>query len=136
LPGAGGAPEIATAARETAIILKHSKRAFVEKLDFITTSGHFATPARTTPPGRSGRGPTTVITDLGILVSDFAAGQLVLTALHPGVTVEQVRAATGWDLKVARALETTPHPTPAELSALRDLYARTAAAHGAPPRSE
>ena len=134
LPGAGGAPEIASAAKETAIILHHSRKAFVEKLDFVTTAGCLAPRARDGPRGRER--PATVITDLGILVSDPAAGELVLVSLHPGVTVEQVRAATGWDLRIAAALETTPPPTPVELAALRGLQARTAAAHGAPTGSE
>lgn len=120
-------PEIAAAAKEVAIILKQSKRGFVEKLDFVTSSGYFE---RLNGDGRSGargRGPTTVITDLGIMVSDPATKELVLTALHPAVTVEQVKGATGWELKVAPNLEITPKPTASELAALCDLPARTAA---------
>jgi glutaconate CoA-transferase subunit B len=136
LPGAGGAPEIATAAKEVAIILRHSKRAFVEKLDFVTSSGYLSKPSGNGNSRVRGRGPTTVISDLGIIVSDPATNELVLTALHPGVTVEQVKAATGWALKVAPRLEVTPKPTSAELAALRDLHARTAAAHGSAASSE
>jgi glutaconate CoA-transferase subunit B len=136
LPGAGGAPEIATAAKEVAIILRHSKRAFVEKLDFVTSSGYFAKPSGNGNSRVRGRGPTTVISDLGIIVSDPTTNELVLTALHPGVTVDQVKAATGWALKVAPRLEVTPKPTTAELAALRDLHARTAAAHGSSASSE
>ncbi|MGH9746442.1 MAG: CoA-transferase subunit beta [Candidatus Acidiferrales bacterium] len=130
LPGAGGAPEIATAAKEVAIILKQSKRAFVEKLDFVTSSGHYPSTAGNGKPGNRGRGPTTVITDLGIMRSDPTTSELVLTAIHPGITVEQVKDATGWQLKIASNLETTPRPLASELLALRDLHARTAAAHG------
>ena len=130
LPGAGGAPEIATAAKEVAIILKQSKRTFVEKLDFVTSSGYFGGPRSNGRPAVRGRGPTTVITDLGILLSDPATNELVLTALHPGVTLEQARDATGWDLRVAPVLEVTPRPSSCELAALRDLHARSAAAHG------
>jgi glutaconate CoA-transferase subunit B len=136
LPGAGGAPEIATAAKEVAILLKHSKRNFVEKLDFVTSSGYFEGPNGDGKPGIRGRGPTTVITDLGILVSDPVTKELVLTTLHPGVTVEQVQDATGWELKVARSLEITPVPAARELAALRDLHARTAAAHGSAASAE
>ena len=71
-----------------------------------------------------------MISDLGVMVADVTSGELTLTALHPGVSVKQVKDATGWDLKVAAQIETTPEPTDAELTALRDLYARTAAAHG------
>ncbi len=127
LPGAGGAPEIATASKEVWIILKQNKRTFVESLHFVTSAGH-----QPGAPGTAirGRGPTVVITDLGVLTPDPETMEFTLSALHPGVTVEQARAATGWELKVALHLETTPDPTPAELAALRDLYARTEAAHG------
>jgi glutaconate CoA-transferase subunit B len=137
LPGAGGAPEIATAAKEVTIILKHSKRAFVEQLDFVTSSGFQDHQAGSNgSPLAQGRGPTTVITDLAILNSTRESRELTLTALHPGVKVEQVLEATGWKLKVAPDLAETPKPTCAELNALRDLHARTASAHGAVASSE
>lgn len=136
LPGAGGAPEIATAAKEVAIILKHSKRALVEKLDFVTSSGYFENSNGNGRSRRRGRGPTTVISDLGIIASDPATNELVLTAVHPGVTIEQVKAATGWALKVAPHVDVTPAPTAAELAALRDLHARTTKAHGGAASSE
>jgi glutaconate CoA-transferase subunit B len=130
LPGAGGAPEIATAAKEVAIILKQGKRAFVEKLDFVTSSGYYPSGSGNGRPGPRGRGPTTVITDLGVMRSDPATRELILTAIHPGTTVDQVRNATEWSLRVAPQLETTSPPSDQELGALRDLHARTAAAHG------
>jgi glutaconate CoA-transferase, subunit B len=138
LPGAGGAPEIATASKEVWIILKQSKRTFVEKLDFITSAGcqqRQSSPPRSADTGADcrptrGHGPTIVITDLGVLIPDLATGEFVLSGVHPGVTVEQVCAATGWDLKVCPYLETTPVPTGVELAVLRDLQARTDAAHG------
>jgi glutaconate CoA-transferase subunit B len=136
LPGAGGAPEIATAAKEVAIILKHSKRAFVEELDFVTSSGYFENSNGNGAARVHGRGPTTVISDLGIIVSDAATRELVLTAVHPGVTTEQVKAATGWTLRIAPHVDITPAPTAAELAALRDLHARTTAAHGGAAGSE
>ena len=136
LPGAGGAPEIATAAKEVAIILKHSKRSFVDKLDFVTSSGFSDQQSGNGPANGRGRGPTTVISDLGILVSDPITRELVLTSLHPGATVEQVRAATAWPLSIASNLEITPEPAATELAALRDLHARTAAAHGVAASSE
>ncbi len=136
LPGAGGAPEIATAAKEVAIILKHSKRSFVDKLDFVTSSGFSDQQMGTGPSRGRSRGPTTVISDLGILVSDPATRELILTSLHPGATVDQVKEATGWALRVASNLEITPEPSAAELAALRDLHARTAAAHGVAASAE
>ena len=122
LPGAGGAPEIASAAKKIWIIAKHSKRMFVEKLDFCTSAAGNL--------GGTRLEPTTVISDLGVMMADAVTGELTLTALHPGATVEQAKEATGWDLKVAAKLDVTPAPTDAELTALRDLYARTEAAHG------
>jgi glutaconate CoA-transferase subunit B len=137
LPGAGGAPEIATASKEVWIILKQSKRTFVEKLHFITSAGirqgqssvskSVDTGAHCRPT--CGRGPTIVITDLGVLIPDLASGEFTLSGVHPGVSVEQARAATGWDLKVSPHLEITAAPTAVELAALRDLHARTNAAH-------
>jgi glutaconate CoA-transferase subunit B len=107
LPGAGGAPEIAIGCPEVVVIVPHSPRTFVEELDFRTTSG-----AHT----------TAVITDLGVL--EPRDGELTLTAVHPGVTVEQVVEATAWDLRVADAVATTDEPTDAELSALQELLGR------------
>lgn len=136
LPGAGGAPEIASSAGEVWIILRQSKRGFIEKLDFITSAGYLTGGDARAKSGARGKGPTAVITDLGVLTPDPETKELTLTALHPGCTVEQARAATGWDLKVAPRLAQTPAPTPAELAALRDLHARTAAAHGTAAGSE
>lgn len=99
LSGAGGAPEIATAAKSVAVILKHSRRAFVKTLDFVTSSGYMDSASANRNPVRRGRGPTTVITDLGILISDPTTHELVLTALHPGVSVTEVKDATGWTLR-------------------------------------
>lgn len=132
LPGAGGAPEIATSSKEVWIILKQNKRTFVDRLHFATSAGHEPrsedAAARATPI--RGRGPTVVITDLGILAPDPVTSEFTLVGLHPSVSVDEARAATGWELKVADVLQQTPEPTAAELAALRDLHARTAEAHG------
>ena len=136
LPGAGGAPEIVTAAKEVAIVLRHSRRTFVEKLDFVTSSGYVEEVSGNGSRGARGRGLTTVITDLGVLVSDRVTHELVLTAVHPGVTVEQVKEATGWALRVMPQVQTTAPPSAKELMVLRDLHARTAAAHGSPVGAE
>ena len=130
LPGAGGAPEIASNARETWIIIKQSKRSFVPKLDFMTSVGHLDGGDSRAKSGARGKGPTAVITDMGVLTPDPVTRELTLTALHPGVSVEQARANTGWDLRVADRLHHTTAPAPAELAVLRDLQARTAKAHG------
>jgi glutaconate CoA-transferase subunit B len=125
LPGAGGAPEIAASCGEVIVIVRQSTRAFVEKVDFITSVGHGSGPGDREKLGLRGKGPTKVITDLGILEPDDRTRELVLTQLHEGVTAEQAKEATGWDLKIAAELTTTAPPTEDELHALRELVAAT-----------
>ncbi len=129
LPGAGGASEIATSAKEVFIMLRQSKRAFVEKIDFVTSVGFYEGGNSRDKFHIPGKGPTRVITDLGIMTPDPVSKELTLTSIHPGVTVDQVKAATGWALKVADQLAMTPVPTASELAVLRDLHARTKQAH-------
>ncbi len=121
LPGAGGAPEIAASCREVFVVLRQSTRAFVEKVDFVTSFGHGSGKGDRERLGLPGAGPTLVVTDLGLMRPDPETSELTLTELHPGVEVDQVVAATGWKLKVAGELGTTPAPTEAELRILRDL---------------
>jgi glutaconate CoA-transferase, subunit B len=105
LPGGGGAPEIALGCPEVVVVAPHNTRTFVERLDFLTTVA----------------APKAVITDLGVLEPDHPTGELTLTRLHPGVDVDQVREATGWDLAVVDDPARTEEPTAAELAALREL---------------
>jgi glutaconate CoA-transferase subunit B len=129
LPGAGGAPEIAAASREVIILLRQSTRSFVEKLDFTTSIGYGSGPGERERLGFTGAGPTVVITDLGILRPSPEDRELELVAIHPGVEVDQVRAATGWPLRVREPLETTAPASERELATLREMRAavRTAA---------
>jgi len=129
LPGSGGAPEIATSSKEVLIALRQNKRAFVEKLDFMTSGGYFDGGDARKRMALPGKGPTAVITDLGILTPDHDTKELTLTSIHPGITVEKVTEATGWPLKVSPRLATTTAPTEVELGVLRDLHERTARAH-------
>ena len=129
LPGAGGAPEIAASCREVLITLRQNKRAFVEKLDFVTSAGHLDGGNARERLRLPGKGPVAVITDLGVMTPDPVTKELTLTSVHPGVTVEKVVAETGWPLKVAATVETTAPPTEKELAVLRDLQERTAKAH-------
>jgi glutaconate CoA-transferase subunit B len=129
LPGAGGAPAIAANCGEVLITLRQNKRAFVEKLDFRTSGGHMEGGQSRANMRFPGKGPTAVITDLGVLTPDPVTKELTLTSVHPGVTVDAVVAATGWKLKVAQDVATNPPPTETELGVLRDLQARTAKAH-------
>jgi glutaconate CoA-transferase subunit B len=129
LPGAGGAPAIAASCGEVLVTLRHNPRAFVSKLDFVTTMGHGEGGDSREKLRLPGKGPTAVISDLGVLRPDPRTKELMLTSIHPGVTVEQAAAATGWPLKVATEVSTTPPPTERELAVLRDLQERTARAH-------
>ena len=129
LPGAGGAPEIAGAARETIVVVRHGPRTFVERLDFVTTVGHASGGRSRDALGLTGKGPSRVITDLGVLEPDAETRELTLTGVHAGVTADDVRRATGWPLRVAGDVAVLPPPGPRELAVLRDLHARTRAAH-------
>jgi glutaconate CoA-transferase subunit B len=134
LPGAGGAPEIATYAREVLVIMKQTPRSFVPRLDFLTSAGYLTGSGARAASGSPGAGPRAVITDFGVLRPHPETEELELAALYPGVSVDAARAATGWSLRVAGHLETLPAPEPAALEALRDLEARTRAAHARPIR--
>jgi glutaconate CoA-transferase subunit B len=124
LPGAGGAPEIAAGCGEVVVVAPHSPRTFVERLDFVTTVGHGDGPGARERLGFRGRGPTAVITDLGVLEPDPESKELTLTQMHEGVSAEQVLDATGWPLAVAADVRTTAPPTSEELDALRELVSR------------
>jgi glutaconate CoA-transferase, subunit B len=124
LPGAGGAPEIAAACDTVVVVVPHSPRTLVQRLDFVTTVGHGDGPGARERLGFRGRGPVAVITDLGVLEPDPETLELTLTQLHPGVEPDAVRAGTGWPLAVAPRLRVTEPPTDAELGALRELAAR------------
>jgi glutaconate CoA-transferase, subunit B len=124
LPGAGGAPEIAASCGEVIVIAPHTRRTFVEKLDFVTTVGHGDGPGAREKLGFRGKGPTAVITDLGVLEPDPETRILMLTQTHPGVEVDQVLEQTGWALEVSAALARTEPPTAEELAKLRELLER------------
>jgi glutaconate CoA-transferase, subunit B len=132
LPGGGGAPEIATFAREVLIIMKQTSRSFVSRLDFRTSCGFLTGCGARATHGAPGAGPRAVITDFGVLRPNVQTDELELAALYPGLSVEAARNATGWPLKVAEHLETLPAPALPELEALRELEARTTRAHAQP----
>ncbi len=111
LPGGGGAPEIATQAREVFVMLRQTPRAFVERLDFRTSSGERV---------------SVVVTDLGVLEPSGGERELTLTHVHPRVAVDEARAATGWPLRVADDVRETDAPSDLELTALRSLKTKGA----------
>jgi glutaconate CoA-transferase subunit B len=123
LPGSGGACEIAINARQVFVIMRQSKRSFVERIDFRTSAGNLGGAADSErirrEQGWIGRGPSVVVTDLAIWHFD-ETGEMRVDSLHEGVSIDDVRAATGWDPKVAPILATTPAPTADELHFIRD----------------
>ncbi|SDD60163.1 glutaconate CoA-transferase subunit B [Glycomyces harbinensis] len=121
LPGAGGAPEIAASCQETIVIVRHTKRIFVDRIDFTTSVGHGDGPGARERLGLRGAGPVKVITDLGVLEPDPETRELVLVSAHPGTDPADAAAETGWPLRIAPDLATTDPPTPGELGALRAL---------------
>jgi glutaconate CoA-transferase subunit B len=123
LPGAGGAPEIATACPRVIVVMRQSKRTFVDDLDFRTTVGFGDGAGARSRLGMPGAGPRVLISDLGIFRPNPDTFEMTLTSLHPGVNVADVRDATGWDLRVSGELVETLEPTDDELELLRRLHA-------------
>jgi glutaconate CoA-transferase subunit B len=116
LPGSGGACEIAINARKVFVIMPQSRRSFVERIDFTTSPG---TRESNRPDAWLGVGPTVVVTDLAVYGFD-PKGEMELRSIHPTVTVDEVRAQTSWDLRIASDLATTPPPTEEELRLIRE----------------
>jgi glutaconate CoA-transferase subunit B len=116
LPGSGGACEIAINAKKVFVIMPQSKRSFVERIDFVTSPGHLAGKR----PAHWGEGPSVVVTGLGVYRFAPDSGEMELASLHPGVTLEQVRPNTSWDIRVADDVEETTPPTEEELRLIRE----------------
>ncbi len=131
LPGGGGAPEIASHCRETFITMAMSPRTFVASLPFVTSFGHGRGGDHRRELGLTTAGPTRVITDLCVLEPDPVTKELTVTALHPGVTVDEVVAACGWPVQFVDSPTVMAAPSALELATLRDLQERTRLAHGA-----
>jgi glutaconate CoA-transferase subunit B len=121
LPGSGGANDLASFCWRTLIVMKHDAKKFVPRLDFLTTPGYLTGPgareAAGLPPGT---GPYLVISDLALLDFPAETCRMRLRSLHPGVSLEQVRAATGFDLEASEPLPMTPAPTAEQLRILRE----------------
>jgi glutaconate CoA-transferase, subunit B len=116
LPGSGGACDISINARKVFVIMPQSKRSFVETVDFVTSPGHLA---GSRPQDWLGAGPEVVVTGLGTYMFD-GSGQMYLATLHPGVTVDEVRENTSWDIAVGDDVTETPAPTEEELHLIRE----------------
>ncbi len=111
LPGSGGANEIAIHSHQVFVVMRQSQRSFVNEIDFRTSPGN--------SPGHP-RGPSVVVTDLGVYHFD-ADGEMRLDTLHPGHTLDDVRAAMEWQVRVSPTLGETPPPTEEELRLMRDV---------------
>ncbi|MBI9085488.1 MAG: hypothetical protein JEZ11_17965 [Desulfobacterales bacterium] len=118
--GSGGANDLGSGCKRTIIMMPHSRRRFVKKVDFITTPGYLTGGSAREKLGFPGNGPAIVISNLGIMRFDSETKEMVVEALHPGVTVEQIRENTEWDLKIADQLLETPTPTTEEIRILRE----------------
>lgn len=121
LPGSGGANDIVSLCREVIVVTVHEKRRFVPRVDFITSPGFVEGGASRREAGLHFGGVAGVITNLAILGFDETERTMRVDALHPGVSLDQVRAATGFELPVAPSLARTEPPSSAELDLLRSL---------------
>lgn len=130
LPGAGGATEIAASCGRVFIVMRHHPRAFVPRLDFVTTLGHGPTGRERRALGISTAGPVLLVTDLCIFEPEPQTNEFLVAAVHPGVTCREVREHTGWSVRFAAEVRETEPPAADELEVLRELQARTARAHG------
>jgi glutaconate CoA-transferase subunit B len=118
LPGSGGACDLACLAKRHIIIMAHERRRFVPRVDYITSPGFGDGPGWRRSAGLPRGGPAVVITTLGMFRFDPHTCEMVLSSLHPGITLENVQANTGWPIKVSSRLEQTPYPTNPELAAV------------------
>jgi glutaconate CoA-transferase subunit B len=120
LPGSGGACEIAINAQRTFMIMRLKRRAFVDKLDFLTSPGHLSGGDSRARLGLPGGGPELVITDKAVLNFDNPQREMQLSELYPGVTTKDVQAEVGWPLRLNATIRETAAPTAEELHLIRD----------------
>lgn len=127
LPGGGGAPEIARHCGQVFIIAQHDPRVFVRRVDFVTSFGHGDGGDHRQRLGFATAGPTLIVTDLCLMRPDPLTKEFTVTSIHPGARREEIAARTGWPVRFADAVEETPPPASGELTALRELQARSEA---------
>jgi glutaconate CoA-transferase subunit B len=121
LPGSGGANDIISLCREVMILTVHEKRRFTERVDFVTSPGYLDGGDSRRKSGLLFGGVSRMVTTLGVFDFEPRTRRMRLIALHPGVTVDDVQANTGFEVLVSEALATTEPPTPKELDILRML---------------
>lgn len=120
LPGSGGACEISIHAKKIIIILKQNKKTFPQKIDFVTSPGFINSENPRKKYGIPGKGPILVITDLGVYSFTRDTHEMILTEMHPGVSLEIIRENLSWDIKVSDSFKTTDSPTARELKIIRE----------------
>jgi acyl CoA:acetate/3-ketoacid CoA transferase beta subunit len=120
LVGSGGANDLASLAKETIIIMRHERRKFLQMVQYVTSPGYVTGSGERKRLGLPGKGPRMVITDLCVFGFDEKSENLKLVSLHPGVTSEEVKESTGFEVDIAKDLRTTPIPTSEELRLLRE----------------
>ncbi len=122
LPGSGGANDLGSFCHRTIIIMRQDKRRFVEKIDFITTPGYLDGPGARERAGLpEGTGPYRIITQLGLYGFDEQTKRVKLLALHPGVTLDDVRANTSFEILIPEMVQVTHPPTEEELRLLHEM---------------
>ncbi len=121
LPGSGGGADIAILARRWVTLMNHEPRRLVDRVSYVTSPGHGDGAGWRGRHGLAGGGPTAIVTTLAVLRFPEGGGEAYLASVHPGRTVDEVRARTGWDLRVAGEVAVTPPPTPDELAHIRRL---------------
>ena len=117
LPGSGGGADIASLAHRLIVIMPHDKRRLRERVDFITSPGYGDGAGWRERVGLPRGGPSVLITTLGVF--RFVDGEAVLVSYHPTSSVDEVRANTGWDLRVADDVRETEPPSPEVLGIIR-----------------
>lgn len=120
LPGSGGGADIASLARRLVVLMEHDRRRLVERVDYITSPGYREGAGGRERAGLPRGGPAAIITTMAVLGFDPLTKEAVLRSYHPGLTIEQVKQNTGWDLKVADDVMETLPPTPDELAIIRE----------------
>lgn len=120
LPGSGGGCAISSFAKKVIVITPHERRRFIEKLDFLTSPGFLDGTGSREKIGLHGGGPGVVISTLGILRFDSKTREMYLDSYHPGVSIDEIKDATGWDLKISPNVRETEPPTEEEIRILRE----------------
>jgi glutaconate CoA-transferase subunit B len=119
LPGSGGACEIAIHAKKIILVLKQSRQSFPERIDFITSPGFLDKTNQRKKYHMPGKGPALVITDFGVYGFSPRTYEMVLTEIHPEISLDRVKENIGWEVKVSRRLQTTVPPTEEEIRIIR-----------------